>query len=331
MTAMANLSLPALSDVEAAAQRLEGVVIRTPLLECGALNARVGRQVFIKPENLQTTGSFKLRGAYNALSSIPADARAKGVAAFSSGNHAQGVARASKILGMPAAIVMPHDAPALKAARARADGAEIIGYDRYTENREVLASELASSRGAVLVPSYDHPDVIAGQGTVGLEIVQAVRGQGAALSGLYCCVGGGGLIAGIGLALKAHFPDAALIACEPQGFDDHDRSLKSGRRETNKPGARSICDALLAPTPGEMTWALNKRQLTGVVSVSDEEIKAAMRFAFTEMKLVLEPGGAAALAAVLRGVSIPGDQPIAIVLTGGNADPAQFAEILKSG
>ena len=320
---------PTIDDVRAAARRLAGVVRRTPVLRSAALDAAVGATVLIKPENLQETGSFKLRGAYNALSLIPEQDRATGVAAFSSGNHAQGVARAAKLLSMPAAIVMPHDAPAIKAARARADGAEIIGYDRLTADREALAAALAKERGATLIPSYDHPDVIAGQGTAGLELAEDAKAMGAHLDAVFCCAGGGGLIAGVGLGVRSVFPDTGIIACEPVGFEDHGRSLKAGERVANEPDARSICDALLAPTPGALTWRLNRSQLTGAASVSDEQVRAAMAFAFRELKLVVEPGGAAALAAVLSGAADAyRGGAIGVILTGGNVDPEVFAKAI---
>lgn len=316
--------------VEAAARRLEGRAVRTPLLENTELNARAGGRVLLKAEVLQHTGSFKFRGAWNRLSQLSAAERAAGVVAWSSGNHAQGVACAARLLGIRAAIVMPHDAPRIKTENTRRLGGEVIGYDRYTEVREDIGRRLARERGAVIVPAYDDPQVIAGQGTVGLEIAEQAAALGVTVDQALFCCSGGGLVAGSALALRAARDATRVYTVEPAGFDDHARSLAARERPpvSNRGGARSICDALQAPTPGEITWAINRALLAGGLVVSDDEVRAAMRYAWETLKLVVEPGGAVALAAVLAGRLPTADRVTAIVLSGGNADPGQFAQVL---
>lgn len=316
------------ADIERAAVRIEGYAVRTPLLESPALNDRVGARILMKPECLQRTGSFKFRGAYNRLAQLSETERGAGVVAWSSGNHAQGVAAAAQLLGMPAAIVMPDDAPAIKADKTRGYGAEVIGYDRYTENREEIGAALAKQRGAVLVPSYDDGDIIAGQGTCGLEIAQQAEALGATLDLLLVCCGGGGLIAGSSVAMAAYSAATRVYSVEPAAFDDHRRSLQSGRRECIAADARSICDALLAPQPGALTFSINRHTLSGGLAVTDEEVKAAMRYAFSTLKLVVEPGGAVALAAVLAGKLDMAGKTVAIVISGGNVDAALFSSIV---
>ena len=313
--------LPTFADVEDAAARLRGVAVRTPLLEAEALNERVGGRLLLKAECLQRTGSFKLRGAYNAISRI--DARA--VVAYSSGNHAQGVAAAAKLLGKAATIVMPADAPAIKIENTRAYGAEVRLYDRARESREAIGAEIAARTGAALIKPYDDPRIIAGQGTAGLEIAEQARDRGAAPDLALMPCGGGGLIAGCALALTNAFPGIAVHAVEPDGLDDTRRSLEAGERVPNAPGATSICDALLLPTPGELTFALNQKLLAGGLTVTDDEVRSAMAFAFRDLKLVLEPGGAVVLAAVLSGKLSLAGRTVAVVLSGGNVDPALFA------
>jgi threonine dehydratase len=301
----------------------------TPLLSCAALNERLGAHVLLKPELLQRTGSFKFRGAYNRLSALLSNQRAAGVVAWSSGNHAQGVAASAQVLGIRAAIVMPADAPAVKIESTRHYGAEIILYDRATEDREEIAFALAQERGAIVVPSYDDPLIIAGQGTIGLEIIQQASAMGAEIELLLCCVEGGGLIAGTGTAVKAISPQTAIYSVEPEGFDDTMRSLEHGQRLANAPEAKSICDALLVPTPGELTFPINQRLLSGGLAVTDDEVREAIRFAFSALKLVVEPGGAVALAALLSGrISVRG-KCVAVVLSGGNVDPDLFASIIQ--
>ena len=314
--------------IEEAAARIKGVATQTPLLQSAPLNAAVGAEVYIKPECLQRTGSFKFRGAYNRLAQLTEAEKAAGVVAWSSGNHAQAIAAAAQILGVEAAIVMPADAPAVKTAKTRAYGAEIIAYDRHSESREEIGTKLARERGAVLVPSYDDPHIIAGQGTCGLELARQCAALGVSLDQLLVCTGGGGLIAGSARAVKHLSPETEIYSVEPAGFDDHARSLSSGRIERNDPAARSICDALLAPEPGAMTFPINREALSGGLVVTDDEVKHAMRFAFSELKLVVEPGGAVALAALLAGKLPKPGRAIGIVISGGNVDPDLFANIL---
>jgi len=321
-------SLPTAADVDAAAQRLAGVALRTPLVTSPVLDAVTQGRVFLKAEILQRTGSFKFRGAYNKLSSIPQHDRARGVVAFSSGNHAQGVAAAAKLLGMPAVIVMPSDAPRPKRERTAALGAEVVLYDRVRENRQTIAQEIAQKRGAALVPPYDDPLIIAGQGTAGREIIEDLAALGLAPDAVVVTASGGGLTAGIALAVKARVPEARVYTAEPEGFDDHARSFRSGAREKNAALTGTICDALMAQTPGELTFAINRTLVTEGAAVSDEEVGAAVAFAFRELKLVVEPGGAAALAALLSGkIDIKGKIAVA-VLSGGNVDPGLFYKLV---
>lgn len=326
---MTGLAIDA-DDIRDATTQIKGAAVYTPLLENIRLNEQMGRRVLIKFEGAQHTGSFKFRGAYNRLSRIAEADRPAGVVAWSSGNHAQGVAAAARLLRIPAAIVMPADAPRVKMENTRALGAEIIAYDRFTESREEIATALATERGAVLVPSFDDPHIIAGQGTIGFEILDQAAAAGAELSQIICCCGGGGLIAGLATAVKAVAPEIAIYSAEPATFDDTARSLVSGTRETVPAGARSICDALLAPRPGELTFPINKALLSGGLSVTDDEVRAAMRYAFDTLKLVAEPGGSVALAALLHGKVPASDAPVAIVISGGNVDPADYAAILSA-
>jgi threonine dehydratase len=320
--------LPTAADVDAAARRLAGIALHTPLVTSPVLDALTGARVFLKAETLQRTGSFKFRGAYNKLSSIPQAERAGGVVAFSSGNHAQGVAAAAQLLGMPAVIVMPADAPRPKLERTAALGAEVVLYDRVREDRQAIAREIAEKRHAALVPPYDDALVIAGQGTTGREIVDDLAAQGLAADVVAVTASGGGLTAGIALAVKARMPQARLFTAEPEGFDDHARSFRSGRRERNAAITGTICDALMAQTPGELTFAINRELVGQGAAVSDEEVAAAVAFAFRELKLVVEPGGAAALAALLSGkIDVKGKVAVA-VLSGGNVDPDLFHRLV---
>ncbi|MGE5501949.1 MAG: threonine ammonia-lyase [Ignavibacteriales bacterium] len=313
------------ADIEAAAGRLYGNAVRTPLLESPALDDLLAGRVLLKPETLQFGGSFKFRGAYNRISQLTAEEKKRGVVAFSSGNHAQGVALAARIMRTPALIVMPSDAPRLKIEATRAYGAEVRLYDRYTEDREAIARVIAAERGSVVVPSYDDVHIIAGQGTVGLELAE----QGDDLDVVLCPVGGGGLIAGLSTAVLHEYPNAAIYGVEPAAFDDTRRSLESGRREHIDPAARSICDALQSPSPGEITFEINRRNLAGVLTVTDAEVAEAMRYAFATLKLVVEPGGAVALAAALAEKLDLAGRTTAIVLSGGNVDPELYASILS--
>lgn len=315
------------ADIESAAERLEGIAVRTPLIYSSVLDDLAGGRVFLKPESLQVTGSFKIRGAYNLMSRLTPAQKRNGVVAWSSGNHAQGVAAAGSMLGIATKIVMPRDAPAAKIENTRRLGGEPVLYDRYTGNREDIAREIAAKQGSELVPSYDHPHIVAGQGTVGLELIDQCMEQGTAPDQVLICCGGGGLSSGSAIAIKARSPGTAVHTVEPAGFDDTARSLLSGKRERNDPSARSICDALQTETPGELTFSyLQKLAAAGLV-VSDDEVKAAMRFAFRHLKLVVEPGGAAALAAVLSGKIMTKDRTTVIVLSGGNVDTQLFAAI----
>lgn len=317
------------TDIDAAADRLAGVAIATPLLRSDWLDEATGARVFIKPECLQHTGSFKIRGAYNRLAQFTEAERKAGAVAFSSGNHAQGVAAAARLLGMEAAIVMPADAPAMKLANTRAYGAEVVTYDRRTESREAIARRIAEARGAVLVPSYDDPHIVAGQGTVGREIAAQMREAGVCPDIVLCPVGGGGLISGSALALKDSFPDVAIHGVEPAGFDDAARSLAAGERRGHDPDAESVCDALLAAMPGEIPFAIMQRTLAEGLAVTDDAVAAAMRFAFMRLKLVVEPGGAVALAALLSGDFDARGKTIAVVLSGGNVDAPLFAQMMS--
>jgi len=317
--------LPTFADVEASAARLRGVVRRTPLLESDALNELVGGRLLLKAECLQRTGAFKLRGAYNAISQL--DGRA--VVAYSSGNHAQGVAAAARLLGVPATIVMPADAPAIKIESTRALGAGVRLYDRQREVREEIGAEIAARTGAALVRPYDDPHVIAGQGTAGLEIAQQALENGARPDAALICCGGGGLAAGCALALVERFPGIEIHAAEPEGFDDTRRSLAAGERLANAAGPASICDALLAPMPGELTFRINRELLAGGIALTDAEVRRAMVLAFRHLKLVVEPGGAVALAAALSDRFDVRGRTVAVMLSGGNVDPLLFAGVLR--
>ncbi|MFI4976521.1 MAG: threonine/serine dehydratase [Caulobacterales bacterium] len=316
------------AEIEAAAERIAGHAVLTPLVESPALNQRLGGRVLIKPETLQRVGAFKFRGAYNRLRQLSPDQKRRGVVAFSSGNHAQGVALAARLLGTPALIVMPSDAPAVKAEATRGYGAEIRFYDRAKEDREAIAADIARERGAVVVPAFDDPHVIAGQGTVGLEIGRRARALGATLDLALAPVGGGGLMAGSSTALKALSPATQVWGVEPAGFDDARRSLDAGHRVGAPPAPRSLCDALESPMPGELTFPVMQRNLAGVLCVTDAEVADAMRYAFQTLKLVVEPGGSVALAALLAGKLALDGRTAAIVLSGGNVDPALFARVL---
>jgi threonine dehydratase len=328
-SSLASETLPTAADIEAAAARIADRAVATPLLESPALNERIGGRIFVKPEQLQRTGSFKFRGAYNKLKRlVEAGGGAGGVVAFSSGNHAQGVAAAAQLLGLPAVIVMPADAPAIKLANTRGYGAEVVLYDRRREDREAIAARIAETRGAAIVRPYDDPDIIAGQGTVGREIARQAKAIGVDLDAALLPCGGGGLISGSALALRAAWPSLPVWAVEPAGFDDTARSLAAHRRLGNAPEAQSICDGLMAPMPGRLTFALNERLLAGGIAVSDEEVLAAMAFAFRVLKLVVEPSGAVTLAALLAGRFDGRGRSVALVCSGGNVDPDVFGRSL---
>ncbi len=320
--------LPTAADVDAAILRIAGIAVRTPLINAAVLDELLGARVFLKVETLQRTGSFKFRGAYNKISSITPERRAAGVVAYSSGNHAQGVAAAAKLLGMRATIVMPADAPRAKRERTMALGAEIVAYDRNTEDRAAIAMKLVNDRGATLVPPYDDPLIIAGQGTIGAEIAEQLAEHGLKPDILVIGCSGGGLAAGTSLGLKARVPEVAIYIAEPDGFDDTLRSFASGKRENNARMSGSICDALLTPTPGELTFSITSRLIGQGVTATDAEVGRAVRYAFEELKLVVEPGGAIGLAALLAGkVDVKGKVVVG-VLSGGNVDTELFAKLI---
>jgi threonine dehydratase len=321
--------LPTVADVVDADARLRGWLVETPVLESEAINGRVGARVLFKAECLQHTGSFKIRGALNRLLQLSADERKAGVVAFSSGNHAQAVALAARWLAMHATIVMPADAPAVKLARTRDFGAEVVLYDREREDREAIAVRIAEQRGAALVPPFDHPHTIAGQGTLALELVRAARERRLAINALYVPCSGGGLVAGCALAIKNEWPDCAAYAVEPRGFEDTAASLAAGERRTVPAGGTTLCDGLRAPMPGAITFAINRRQLAGALAVDDGQIREAMAVAAQHLKVVVEPSGAAGLAAVLARPPHTA-KCIAVVLSGGNVDAELFADVLRT-
>jgi threonine dehydratase len=319
--------LPTAADVADAARVLSDVAVRTPLLVSAELDAITGARVFLKPETLQRTGSFKFRGAYNRLSRIPADRRSAGVVAMSAGNHALGVGTAAKLLGIRATNLMPKDSPTTKRERTAATGAEVVLFDRDKDDRVAMARAIAEERGAVVVPPYDDFFVMAGQGTVGREIVEDLSRLKITLdTALFPC-SGGGLLAGSALAIHEQAPSAKLYSVEPEGFDDHARSFIAGERVANHKASGSLCDGLLASIPGELTFSINMQHVTRGLAVSEEEIRQAVAFAFRELKLVLEPSGAAALAALLNRRIDVRDQTVAAVLSGGNVDSDLFAEL----
>lgn len=328
---MSASTLPTFADVEAAARRLYDNAVTTPLLRAPILDERLDATVLLKAEPLQRTGSFKFRGAFNRLVQLTPAERQAGVVAWSSGNHAQGVAAAAALLHIPATIVMPADAPVIKMENTRRWGASVVTYDRITEDREAIGRRIAAERNAVIVPPYDDPHIIAGQGTVGLELVAQARALGLTVDDVIVPASGGGLVAGMGLAVRHANPAARIYTAEPAGHDDHRRSLETGTRQRNTAAvAHGLCDALLAPTPGALTWALNRQTLAGGYAVSDADVRRAMRFTFESLKIVVEPGGAAALAAVLAGHHVCAGRTVAVVLSGGNVDPAVFGGCLAA-
>ncbi len=315
--------------IRAAAARIQGHAVRTPLVRSGFLDQIAGRRVWVKPECLQQTGSFKFRGAYSALSALEPAVRARGVIAFSSGNHAQGVALAARMHDTSAVIVMPSDAPQLKIDNTRAYGADVVLYDRETESRDEIGAQLSEERGLTLVKPFDEPQVIAGQGTCGLEIAEDAKAYGIKNADVIVCCGGGGLTSGIALALEADAPNLRVRPAEPAGFDDVARSLTAGEIKSNPAKSGSICDAILTERPGDMTWPILKRLCGPALVISDAEALDAMGQAFLNLKLVAEPGGAAALAAALyRADQIEGDDVI-VTISGGNVDPSMFSRALE--
>lgn len=315
-----------ISDIQAAAARIRATAHVTPLIENTELNDRTGLRVLLKAENLQRTGSFKFRGAYNCLANADPEQRANGVVAWSSGNHAQGVAAAAKLFGVTATIVMPADAPQAKIDGTRNLGAAIVFYDRFTEDREAIGRDLAAASGAVLVPSYDHSDVVAGQGTTGLEIASSCAALGIEPDKLLIPCGGGGLSAGTAIAVRHSFPNIRISTVEPEDFDDTRRSLEAGHRVKNAADKHSLCDALLTDTPGVLTFPLLAENVQSGICVSDEDALNAVRYAALTLKLTVEPGGAVALAALLAGKTTIDSGVCVVVLSGGNVD----ADILSS-
>jgi threonine dehydratase len=307
---------PTFQDVSAAVARLDGHALKTPLLRSDALDKLVGKTLWFKAECLQKKNAFKYRGAFNRLSAMTAAERAKGVVAYSSGNHAQGVSCAAKELRIDAIIVMPTDAPEVKVAGVLADGATIVSYDRLRENREDIAAEIARRDGRIIVPSYDDPYVIAGQGTIGVELAEAEPDFDAMIT----CLGGGGMCAGISLAMNELSPNTRLFGAEPTAYNDHQQSLRTGQRVSLTETPPTLCDAIMTPMPGEITWAINGHSLNDVYTVTDAECLKAMRLAHEHLGVILEPGGAAAIAATLGG-NFPDDvKTIAVILSGGNVD-----------
>lgn len=317
-------------DVRAARQRIRGQAVVTPLLSSPDLDGRTGGRVFVKAEPLQRTGSFKFRGAYNRIAQIAPGDRARGVVAYSSGNHAQGVAHAAQLFGMQATIIMPRDAPALKIANTRGYGADVVLYDRFGESREELGRRIVAETGAILVPPYDDPDVMAGQGTIGIEIVEQLAELGLSPDVLLCCCGGGGLMSGVATSMAALAPGAALYSVEPAGYDDTRLSLATGERVANAAGPMSICDAIVTPMPGELTFPINRALLKGGLAVTDAEAAAAVAYAARVLKITAEPGGAVALAAALAGKLDLAGRTVAVVVSGGNIDPALHGRIVAA-
>ena len=323
---MTNI-LPRSHNIDEAHDRLREWLIPTPVLQSEVLNARANSRVLIKAESLQHTGSFKIRGALNRLLQLSHEERSLGIVASSSGNHAQGVAMAASCLGVSAVVVMPKDAPEIKQLNTRALGAKVILYDRYNEDREHIAAKVAQETGATIIPAFDHHDIIAGQGTVGLETARYAHSEGLNLDALYCPCGGGGLIAGCSLSVQSVFEKCRLFSVEPEFYDDTKRSLEIKERQLVDGHPVTICDALMAPAPGALTFAINQETLTSGITVTDSQAAHAVAFAARYLKLVLEPSGAVALAAVLDG-SARSFSCVAIILSGANIDHKKYLEIL---
>jgi len=316
---------PTYKDVAAAVIRLDGHAVKTPLLRADALDNLIGKKVWFKAECHQKKNAFKYRGAFNRLSAMSEAERIKGVVAFSSGNHAQGVSCAAKELGIDAIIVMPDDAPQVKVSGVLSDGATIISYNRQTESREKIAAEIAKRDGRIIVPSYDNPFIIAGQGTIGVELAEAEPKFDAMIT----CLGGGGMCAGMSLALGELSPQTRIFGAEPFAYNDHQQSLRAGRRVHLKETPPTLCDAIMTPIPGELTWPINQTSLEDVYTVTDDECLNAMRLGYEHLGVKLEPGGAAAMAAVL-GENLPKDiNSVAVVLSGGNVDPEIWERALN--
>ena len=318
-----------IDDIQAAHQRIRHQVLETPLVESKALSALNNGRVFLKCENLQHTGSFKFRGGSNAVLSLTPEQRQNGVLAYSSGNHAQGVACAAALAGAKATIVMPKDAPAVKIANTRAHGADVVLYDRYNESREEIGSALAAETGAELIKPYDDVRVIAGQGTAGLECAHQAMGRDIQPDAMIVCCGGGGLSAGCGIAMTSVFPNITMYTAEPDDFDDFARSLGSGHRETNAPEAHSFCDAIVTPTPGEITFPLVQNNYQSGLSASDHQVREAIRLLFTHHRVIAEPGGAVAVASLMAHAKSFQGQTVVLMISGGNIDASLLNQIIS--
>jgi len=315
-----------IDEIRAAASALDGVVIRTPLLENPDVNAMLGGRLLLKAENLQRTGAFKIRGAYRRMLGLTAEERERGAVTYSSGNHALGLARAAQILGSSAVIVMPSDAPAAKMAAVRDMGAEIVAYDRDTQNSADVVARIMAKTGRIEVPPSAHPQVLAGAGTAALELLEDAHGS---LDAVLVPCGGGGLTAATATLMTEAAPGAQVFSAEPALFDDTRRSLEVGHRVANPKGRRTICDAIMTPIPGELTFSINRDLLAGGVTATDSEVRRAMRFAYDYFRIVTEPGAVVGLAAILNGQVTIADRTIATVITGGNIDCARFAALLE--
>ncbi len=318
-----------LNDIQRAYHRISAKIVKTPLLNSPRLDAIANRKLWIKAEPLQLTGSFKFRGACSAISALPTETLSGGVVAYSSGNHAQGVAFAAKVYGTRATIIMPHDAPANKIANTKAYGATVVHYERGIESREAIGQRLADKQGLHLIKPYDNADVIAGQGTVGLELAEQMSEAGAQARALLCCCGGGGLSSGIAVALAALRPEITVHTAEPEGFDDTARSLVLGERVSNSTEQGSICDAIVTPTPGDLTFPLLQKYAGAGFAVSDDSVLGAMKIAFDTLKVIVEPGGAVALAAALNPQNLPDEKELIVILSGGNVDEHLLQQALK--
>jgi len=318
-----------IDDIKAAKQRIKGVAVKTPLLTNCYLNELLDAKVYIKLENLQQIGAFKFRGAYNRLCQLNEEEKKRGVVAFSSGNHAQGIALAAKMLNMKATIVMPSDAPKLKLEGTLRLGAKVVEYDRSTESREDIAAGIAKSFGSILVPAFEDYSIMAGQGTIGIEVANQLGAKKKQLDAYLAPAGGGGLLAGTSVAIRSLIPGAKVYGVEQEGYDDHALSRKAGHRIKIKPKKSTMCDALMATTPGKMTWSINSKTVTDFLVVNEDEIAHAVAFAFLRLKVVVEPGGAVALASLLeKKIELAGKR-IVIVLSGGNIDGNTFRYCLE--
>ncbi len=319
-----------IEQIKAAASRLEGVAIKTPLLSSVVLDELLNAEVFIKPECLQHIGAFKFRGAYNRLVQLSSKEREAGVVAFSSGNHAQGIAFAARLLGMPATIVMPADAPQIKLEGTKRQGATIRLYDRATESREDIAAEIARKQGATLVPAFDDIDIIAGQGTCGLELMQQLHEKQLVPGQVLSPCGGGGLLAGVSTAVKSYDSAVKVYGVEPENYDDHFLSFQAGKRVRINPNQATVCDSLMATMPGELTWSINANTVDGFLVVSEAEVFRAISFAARYLKLVIEPGGAVGLAALLAGKLDVSGSVTGLIISGGNIDPQKLQHCLEA-